>query len=488
MADRALTGLLLAAGLCAGTIALSFGPAALMLVLFPLAAVLVAAWLLLTRRWYAYLAFASTLWLIAPEVRRVVDWQSTFHEFSPINVTPALVSLIALPWVVRSRRRVHRDVAVLFSVAVCVMTYALAVGVVRNGFVSAAADVPLIVAPLMLGLFVLMVPDDDRRMREFVANLAVCGAILLGGYAVVQFQVLPPWDEAWMISSGTGNLGDPVAGQFRTFSTLGTASYLAQVLCAMLLVLVAERRLPLQLLAGGAALAGLGLTLSRQGWLALLVGVLVLVALRRLQAWRLLALAVVLFVVLMSTGSPIVERITDRFDESRTEGTQDTSLVSRYWFQYQVAPAALKDLDGSGMGATGRAALVSGGSHIEAARYVSFDSGVFESMVRYGSVGGLVLLGSLVVVAVRLARRSRRGTVFDAACAAAVCALTFGMLFQDTQRGAFGVMLWMLVAVQGRASDRDANGEPDASVSDVTSGRAGHEAPAPELAEEPSGR
>lgn len=488
MADRALTGLLLALALCAGTVTLSFGPATLMLVVFPVAAVGAAAWLLLTRRWYAYLAFAFTMWLVAPEVRRVVDWQSSFHDFSPINITPALVSLVALPWVVRARRRLHRDVAILFAVAACVMAYALAVGVVRNGFVSAAADVPLIVAPMVLGFFVLMVPDDDRRVRELVANLAVCGAILLGGYAVVQFQVLPPWDEAWMISSGTSNLGEPVAGELRTFSTLGTASYLAQVLCAMLLVLVAERRLPLQLVAGGAALAGLGLTLSRQGWLALVVGLLVLVALRRLRAVRLLALAVVLFVVLMATGSPIVDRITDRFDESRAEGTEDTSLEARYWFQYQVAPEALADLDGSGMGSTGRAALVSGGSHVAAARYVSFDSGIFESLVRYGSVGGLALLGSLVFVAVRLVRRSRRGTVFDAACAAAVCALTFGMLFQDTQRGAFGVMLWTLLAVQGRASKADPAAGPGASASAAAPRGAGDQPPSDQLVEEPVGR
>jgi hypothetical protein len=462
MSDRALSGTLLGAALCAGTIGLSFGAAGAMLLAFPVAAVAVAAWLLVTRRWYSYLGFATTLWLVAPAVRRIVDWQSTFHDFSPINAAPAVVSLMAFPWVLRARRRLRHDVAILFAVAVCVMAYALAVGVVRNGAVSAAADVPLIVAPLMLGLFVLMVPDDDRRVREFVAGLAVWGAILLGGYAVVQFQFLPPWDEAWMIESGTGNLGEPVAGEFRTFSTLGTASYLAQVLCAMLLVLVAERRVPLQLVAGGAALAGLGLTLSRQGWLALVVGLLVLVALRKLRVVRLLALAVVLFVVLMSTGSPIVDRITDRFDETRSEGTEDTSLVDRYWFQYEVAPDALRDLDGSGMGATGRAALVSGGAHVTAARYVSFDSGVFESLVRYGSVGGLALLGTLVVVAVRLARRSRHGTVFDAACAAAVCALTFGMLFQDTQRGAFGVMLWTLLAVQGRASLGGAEAEQPA--------------------------
>ena len=132
MTDTPLRGTVLAAGLCAGTIALSFGPAALMLLAFPVAAVAAAGWLLVTGRHYAYLGFAATMWLVAPGVRRVVDWQSSFHEFSPINAVPAVVSLMAFPWVLRARRRLHRDVAVLFAVAVCVMAYALAVGVVLN--------------------------------------------------------------------------------------------------------------------------------------------------------------------------------------------------------------------------------------------------------------------------------------------------------------------------------------------------------------------
>ena len=448
--DRGVTGVLLAAGLCLGTAVLSLGAAGPMQLAFPLVAVLAALWLLVSRRPHAYLALTLSLWLVAPLVRRIVDWQSSYHEFSVITATPALVSLLAVPWVLGARRRLHRDVAVLFGVVGVVLTYAFAVGVLRNGLVAAAADAPLIIAPFMLGLFVLTVPEDSDRVRALLPALAAYGAIVLGGYAVVQFLVMPPWDAEWMVDSGVGNLGRPEPGEARAFGTLGTASYLGQVLAAMLLVVVAERRVPLQLLALGTGLAGLGVTQSRQGWLVLVVGVVVLLVLGRVRVWRLVGIGAGLFVVLAALGSPVVEQVSDRIEETRTEGAYDDSLMARYAFQTAVAPQVLGDFDGAGLGATGRAALVSGGSHLTTPQYVSFDSGVFESLVRYGSVAGLVLLGTLAAVGVSVTIRSRRGTLLDAVVAAGIIAMTFGMLFQDTQRGVFGVMLWTLLAVAGR--------------------------------------
>ncbi len=449
-ADRALHGVLLGLALCLGTAGVSLGAGALALAAFPLAAVGVAAWSLLRRRWYAYAGFVLVLWLLSGWVRRVVDWQTSYHEFSVIVATPAVVSLLAVPWVVLARRRVHRDAAIVFGVAGVVLTYALLVGAVRNGPMAAAADAPLFVAPYVLGLFLMLVPDDTARLRRLLADFAAWGAVLLGGYAVIQFLVLPTWDQAWMLDSQVGNLGTAEPRQFRTFSTLGTASYLGQVLAAMLLVLVAERRTPLQLLAMATGLAGLGLTQSRQGWLVLIVGIVVLLLLRRLSVWRLAAVGAALFVALSATGSPVLDRVSERIEETLLEGAYDDSLEARTAFQSEVAPSVLADVDGVGLGGTGRAALVGGGSHLTVPRYVSFDSGVLETLVRYGSIGGVVFLGALAFGAGSAVRRSRHGTVFDAAIAAGLVALLVGMLFQDTTRGAFGVMLWTLLAVAAR--------------------------------------
>lgn len=401
------------------------------------------------------MAFTLVLWVTAPEVRRIVDWQSSYHDFSVVNVAPAFVSLLGFPWILFSRRRVHRDIGIFFGVVLVVMSYAVVVGAIRNGLVSALADGPLIVAPFVFGLFVLTAPDDDARVRGIVQQWATWGALLLGAYSIYQFLVLPAWDEAWLIDSGVGNLGDPVAKEFRVFGTLGTASYLAQVLAAMLLVLVAERRTLLQLVAAGAGLAGLALTLSRGGWLSLVAGLLVLVILGRIRILRFVAVGVLVFVVLSATGSPIVERVQERVTETRSEGLNDTSLTARYGFQLRVAPEALADFDGSGMGSTGRAVLVGGNPQLSNPRFVSFDTGIFESLVRYGSLAGTVILGGLALLVVRTAARSRRGTLFDACTAAGFAAIAFGMLFQDTQRGVFGVVLWTLLAVQGRGGRVD---------------------------------
>ena len=420
-----------------------------MQILFPVMCMGAGGWLLLKGRWHAYMAFTILLWLVAPEMRRFVDWQSSYHAFSLITMTPAMVSLLALPWAVMARRRVHRDVAVLFGVAGIVMAYSFAVGVLENGPFAAAADLGLIVAPLVFGLFVLTVPDDDVKLRNIVRHTALWGVLLLGGYSLIQFFLLPGWDEAWLIESRVGNLGPARAGEMRPWGTLGHASYLGHVLAVLLVVLIAERRTAWQVVAGALGLTALGLSLLRAGWLDLTVGLLVLGLLGRLRIWRVVAVAVALFVALSATGSPVVERINERVLETTTEGTSDTSLTARLWFQYEVAPQALANVQGAGMGATGRAAVA---SEVELPNqgYASFDTGIFESLVRYGSLGGLALLGCLFLTAWGIAWRSRRGTLFDACCAAAVVSLCVAMVFTDVQRGVFGVMLWMLMAVQGR--------------------------------------
>ena len=109
--DPASDGVLLGGLLGAASASASLvGGAGAMQLLFPVLCVGAGGWLLLRGRWHAYMAFTILLWLVAPEMRRFVDWQSSYHAFSLITMAPAMVSLIALPWAVVARRRLHRDV------------------------------------------------------------------------------------------------------------------------------------------------------------------------------------------------------------------------------------------------------------------------------------------------------------------------------------------------------------------------------------------
>lgn len=450
-ASRAWRGAAVGFGLVAVSVVMSLaGAASVVQFAYPAAAVVIALAFLLRRSWYSYFTFTVVMWLLSAEVRRFADWKTVYHEQSLISVTASLVSLIALPWALSARRRVHRDVAVLMVVAMVALSYGLIIGALQNGVAPAIADVLYLVAPFVTGLYVLTVLPDDRRLQQVIRSIAVWGCIGLGAYGLVQFLALPPWDAAWIADSGVTNLGDPVPGEFRVFSTLSTTGPLGQVLAALLLLLVAERRIWRQSIAAAVGLLALAASLVRAGWIGLVVGAVALLALGRSQVTRLGAVLLVLVCGVILVGGPVLERVSSRAERSATATTDDVSLVVRMEFQARIAPQVLSDAVGQGMGATGRATDLAAPTQLEDPKYRNFDSGVFETLTRYGVLVGGALLISLVVAVTGITRRARSGTLFDAASAAAIIALTVGMLFTDTTKAVYGLILWVLIAAQGR--------------------------------------
>ncbi len=472
--DRGTAGVVLAAllalGACAGS---ALGLTPVVLLAYPAAALLVALTLLFRGRTSSYLVLVVVLWLVSHEVRRVVDWQSVYHPFSPITTAGPLVSLAGLPFALAARRAVQRDVRTLMTVALVVLGYGLAVGVVRNGAVPAVADLLTLAGPVATGLWVLAVPQDDARLRSVLRSTALWALALLGTYTVVQFLVLPAWDQAWLVESGVGSLGRPFPGEFRAFGTLSTTGPLGQTLAVLLLLAVAERRSRLQVPAMVVGLVGLGVTLVRAGWIGTVLGIAVMLYLGRARAGRLVAIVAVLLVGLVLVGGPIYTAISTRAAETATEGTQDQSLQARLAFQAQVAPQTLSDPVGDGMGSTGLATDLSVDQQSSSSDFRTFDSGLFETLTRYGVLAGGALLVSLSTAVVCIVRRARHGTVFDAACAAAIVALSVNLVFTDTARAVYGVLLWTLIGLQGRPWTWPRGEEPALPATAGTTGTAG---------------
>lgn len=97
--DRGITGTTLGLGWFALNVLACFvGGAKLVTLAFPAGAVLMALGLLFLRRWNSYLVFTIIMWFHLQRTSPVRGLEDHLHAQSPVILTAALVSLVALPW------------------------------------------------------------------------------------------------------------------------------------------------------------------------------------------------------------------------------------------------------------------------------------------------------------------------------------------------------------------------------------------------------
>ena len=101
-----------------------------------------------------------------------------------------------------------------------------------------------------------------------------------------------------------------------SFSTLNTSNPFGEVVGAILLVALAERRVLLRLTAASLGLASLGLSLVRAAWVALLVAVATLVRAGRIRVQALAAFVVIVVIGLVFFGGTAAQTVYTRFSTS----------------------------------------------------------------------------------------------------------------------------------------------------------------------------
>ncbi len=451
---RAGAGLSLAAVLVAvASVGILTGPHAIAVLAGPaflLGAVAIALRLLTRQRWEAYLAFAVSMWLITPEIRRIVDYGSGFHALSPVLLTGPIVGLVALPWVYRHRQQAFRDVVLLFATAIAVFGYGFLIGCLRTGPTAAASAAVNLFGPLALGLFVLAAPIEPQALRATLVQIAVVGAAVLGVYGIIQFLVLPAWDLRWIQESGITTLGQPIPLHVRVFGPLNTAGPYGETLAVLCLLALHHRRTRdwWQFAVIAIGVVGVGLSLVRAAWILLALSVVLLLIARRLPVRLVIGGGVALAVTLLILGTAVRTQIADRLSTTAAAGSQDTSFNARVAFQAQIAPQALADVSGQGLGSTGGAARLAPPGTETVVQ--SFDSGVFENIFTLGSVPGLALLLVTGWCISRVWRRARYQPAAFAFIAAPAVGLALNLIFTNTFSGVYGAMLWVLLGVAGR--------------------------------------
>lgn len=388
----------------------------------------------------AALEFALWLWLLGPQIRRVVDLHTGYHEPSMLLVAAPLASLAALPYVRRVRHwRLRRAVRPLM-VALAAIAVGYAVGALRIGPQPATAALLSWAVPILFGLQVVAVTDDVAQLRATVERVFVWGTLIVGVYGVVQFYAIPAWDAHWMRNVPMNSIGSPAPFEVRVFSTLNAPGPLGAYLAAAVLYLADARhrlRVPAQI-AGYMALA---LSLVRAAWLACALGLvlLLIVGRPRAKAAVLCALAAVTVAVLQISG-PLQTVIADRIDETR-DGRHDDSYSARVDLHSEMVPALADEVIGQGLGATGTAGQHAGD---DAPGTVTLDSGLIDFGYSLGLPLALLALGALGFGGMDLARIGvRRGAVSPGFVAAGLSVLV-QVAFGNTLTGVGGVILFLL--------------------------------------------
>lgn len=437
---------------------------------FMLGASVLTGAVLLRSRPACFAAFSWWVWIVAPELRRVVDFYGgAYNRTNPLVLSPLLVTALVAGPIVRHLPRLRRRSLFPFAVAQTGLLLGFCVGFVRVEPPAAVYALMSWSAPLLFGLWLALEWPRYSEIRDAMLDTFVLALPILGAYGVFQFVSPPGWDRSWMIWSKMNSIGRPFPFQVRVFSLSNSPGALAAVLAVTLLLVTGSRR-PGRGAAVCGGIAALLLSLVRASWLGAVVGGVVLATQATRQALRryvltAVALAagisgavVVGYAVLPSTAVMRVTDILGRRLTSLGDLAQDRSYVERS----QIINRALEQIGshplGLGLGATGVGARLGPQGGIEA-----FDNGLLDVVYSLGWFGAALFYGGILAVTLRQTTPRAEVAAGDgtpaaarAALAATAVQLLSGNQFWNVMGAAFWTAAGLLAASRMWYAARDA--------------------------------
>ncbi|WGM31831.1 hypothetical protein [Brevundimonas sp. NIBR11] len=408
-----------------------------------------------------YLSFSLWLWMLTPMVRRIADWQSSYHVISLAMLAPLVVTGLSLITVARMGRSLVRGPMSGFTLMIAVCLYGAILGLLQGHGLAVVYALLNWLAPLAAGLHILAHRRDVGGMTRAVFTTMAWGALIMGVYGVLQYLAPRPWDILWMINSAMTSIGRPVAGQMRVFSTMNSPGPFSVLLSAGLLILLSPMVARLRWFAAAPALAAFAMTLVRSAWGGLAVGLGVLFILGQgLDRFRymIVAMAVTLLTLPLLTIGPIAESVQTRL-ETVTRIEQDASFRARSEFYGSMGADVLTLTVGNGLGSTGLATRLTTRQG-EIGTNGTFDSGLLDMLFTFGwaAVPGFIAIGMILVAVIRVGGRNNASQI----CSAIMISTVAQMVFSNTLTGPTGLVALSLaaLAVAQSAAGAQANGLP----------------------------
>jgi hypothetical protein len=421
--------------------------------LYPLGTLLVGG-LLYFRHPALYVGFVWWVWFLSPEVRRLVDYQSGWHPQSTVGLAPYLVAGFALFTLLRHSPKLRVFPFLSIGMACAGLFYSLGIGALFVGLSSAAFDMLSWLVPVVIAFHFMVHWRDYPDYRRVTERAFSWGLLVMGLYGVLQFVDPPAWDRSWMINADMGVIGSPEPFQVRVFSTLNSPGPLAVVLAAGILVLLSSGRLR-NWPAISAGYAGLLLSMVRSVWGTLIIGALLLIAQGGRSRPRLIVALVATVLILwpLLSFGPVSNVIAERL-QSLESLEQDTSFIARLQTYKDLAPQALFEVRGMGMGSTGVATkLTTAGTLIEGSltQLGGLDIGIMAIPITLGWPGSLLYVGGSVWLLLYTLRGAKRSDAFAMACRAIVIMMLAQFMFGNVATGVNGMILWGFLGLSAAA-------------------------------------
>lgn len=414
---------------------------------FPLLALLVAA-LLYVQDPFGYLSFTWWIWFVTPLVRRLVDHHVGWTSVSPVMLTPYLVSLVAVPGLLRHIGGIATTHLVAFGLTVTGIAYAYVIGAGTVGSAPATFALLTWIVPVLFGFALAANWRQYELWRSATIASFRLGIVLTSVYGIIQFGFLPAWDAYWMRNADMSSIGLPVPFAVRVFSTFNAPGVFAIFLMTGLLIGSCHRSKAREI--GALPIVWLAFLLSqvRSAWLGYGVGLMMMMV--RMPLARnlklLLAAIAIIFTTLPLLQIDAIERVAIPRLMSLTNGQNDHSLKERMQLYGEFFVVAAGNIAGSGIGATNVATKLSNNGKLN--QFGVIDSGVLEIMYAFGWPGAILYVAGLLLAFLStLYGFTRAPDEFSLAARSVVVAIFVQLVFFNVLSGAVGMIFWSFIGM-----------------------------------------
>jgi len=433
---------------------------------FPALAFLFAFFIFrLSRPFYA--GFVVWLWMLAPLVRRIVEYRAggaaSLIIASPFLAcaVPALLNLTGLGELLSLE-----GYPVLFATAG--VAYGVGIGLLlHNPLALIATQLAFWIAPLLFAFFVFRFRSQVQEIRASIEKAFVWGTLFMGVYGLYQYLVLAPWDAFWIENAPITSIGFAEPQQMRVFSTMNSPQSLAGFLVAGIFIALRSRS-KVKWLAIPFASLSLLLTQSRTSWVGFVFGVVYLIfylpARQKLQFAVFGVLSVIL--VLAALQGPQKEVLKARL-QTLSSPNEDGSFLARTTGYAVLLPEMLTSPFGAGLGldpASPDSPISKNGEGLGIG-----DSAVIAILFSLGIPGALVYITG-IGTALLIGFRRKAGTEWTDLLPfrAITVAMAVSALAVDAVAAPGGVVTWLALSIcciDSVAQDRVAIGQPVAASS-----------------------